>query len=186
VFGTRGFHEGGVRELCAEAKLTERYFYESFENRESLFLAVYDDAVLRVRTAIARAIAESESGAQGLARAGLSAFLKMLRDDPRLARVLLIDVLAIGEGAGARSLVATQSFAELVATVTSGIHPNLEREKRDAKLIANGLVGSTLFIAVQWARGGFREPLSRVLDHAALFYEAVAASVGGSQRKRRS
>src|ERR1700742_1768346 len=41
AYGTRGFHAVGVRDVCGLAKLTERYFYESFENREALFLAVY-------------------------------------------------------------------------------------------------------------------------------------------------
>jgi hypothetical protein len=40
-FGTHGFYKVTVREICAEAKLTERYFYESFKNTESLLVAVY-------------------------------------------------------------------------------------------------------------------------------------------------
>src|SRR5690606_9237384 len=44
-FGTVGFRAAGVRDICAEAQLTERYFYESFKNREALFLAVYEMGV---------------------------------------------------------------------------------------------------------------------------------------------
>ena len=40
-FGTHGFYRVTVREICAEAKLTERYFYESFKNHEELLVAVY-------------------------------------------------------------------------------------------------------------------------------------------------
>src|SRR3954449_7388105 len=42
LFGTRGFATTGVKDICREARLTDRYFYESFANSEALFLAVFD------------------------------------------------------------------------------------------------------------------------------------------------
>lgn len=59
AFGTRGFHLTGVRDVCASARLTERYFYESFKNLEALFLAVYEAAVERVRSAVTRALEDA-------------------------------------------------------------------------------------------------------------------------------
>jgi len=37
AYGTQGFFSVTVRDICIEAKLTERYFYESFKNSEALF-----------------------------------------------------------------------------------------------------------------------------------------------------
>jgi len=42
VFGTSGFRSATVRSLCKEAKLTDRYFYESYGNLENLLKAVYE------------------------------------------------------------------------------------------------------------------------------------------------
>lgn len=174
TFGARGFHEVGVRDVCSQARLTERYFYESFQNREALFVAVYERAVARVREAITLAIGRSPLEVTPLARAALRAFLETLRAEPRLAQILLIDVLTVGAAVGNRSLLATQSFAELVGTLVEKLYPDLPEQKLDAQLIANGLVGSTIYIVMHWAFSGFERPLDRVLDHCVVFYEALA------------
>lgn len=36
-YGTHGFFSVTVKDICSEAKLTERYFYESFKKSEDLF-----------------------------------------------------------------------------------------------------------------------------------------------------
>src|SRR5689334_23276052 len=109
TFGTRGFHSVGVREICAEAKLTERYFYESFDKRETLFLAVYERCIARIRDAIQRALKDAPPVAPRMARAGLRAFLTCLRDDPRVARIVLSDVLTISPDVGEQSRLVMQS-----------------------------------------------------------------------------
>src|ERR1700748_748723 len=75
AFGVHGFLGVGVREICALAKLTERYFYESFENREAFFAAVYSEAAHRIREAIAAAHARARPEPTEFARAGLEATL---------------------------------------------------------------------------------------------------------------
>src|SRR5690606_15596861 len=52
VFGERGFHATTVREICGAAKLTERYFYESFENMSQLFIAVFADVNLTLKNQV--------------------------------------------------------------------------------------------------------------------------------------
>ena len=41
VYGAVGYHGATVKAICAEAGLTERYFYESFEKGEALLAAAY-------------------------------------------------------------------------------------------------------------------------------------------------
>ena len=42
LFGTHGFAATGVKDVCRQAGLTDRYFYESFRDSRELFLAVFD------------------------------------------------------------------------------------------------------------------------------------------------
>jgi AcrR family transcriptional regulator len=174
-FGSRGFHEVAVRDICAEAKLTERYFYESFQNREALFQAVYDEGVERIRVAVVEAIGKVEPSASNAARAGLTAYFSTLKEEPLLARVLLIDVLTMGAGGGSQSLDAMASFVEMVSATIMGLYPELRRHKLDPQWIGNGLVGATVFMAVQWARGGFKEPVSRLVNNCSAFVDGLAA-----------
>lgn len=177
LFGTRGFHDVSVRDICAEAKLTERYFYESFQNREALFHAVYDEGVERIRAAVIEALGRAEASAEGTARAGLRAYFTTLREEPLLARVLLIDVLTMGVQGGSQSLHAMSSFVEMVTATILGLYPELRRHELDPQWIGNGLVGATVFMAVQWALGGFKEPVSILVDNCGAFVDGLAALV---------
>lgn len=180
AFGSRGFHAVGVREICLEARLTERYFYESFSNREALFQAVYERAVETIHKAVLNAIAGSPNDLRAMARAALRALLKTLRDDPLLPRVLLIDSLGVGADVSAQSRRATQSFSDLVASLVLQLFADLPRHGVDARLLADGLVGSTLYIVMRWAFGGFKESLETILEHCLMFYEAM---IGDTERR---
>lgn len=175
AFGGKGYHNAGVREICAEARLTERYFYESFANREALFLAVYAHAIETVRKAVVLAIGRSGRDVRSLARTAIRAFLETLRDDPRLSRILMIDALTVSADVGRQSQLATQSFADLVGSLILSLYPKLPKQHIDAQLIANGLVGSTVYLVMHWASNDFDQPLDKILEHCVLFYDAAGA-----------
>ena len=40
-YGTSGFFSVTVKDICNQAKLTERYFYESFKKSEDLFQTIF-------------------------------------------------------------------------------------------------------------------------------------------------
>ncbi len=172
AFGVHGFLAVGVRDICAVAKLTERYFYESFENREALFAAVYSEAARRIREAIAAAHARARPEPTEFARAGLEATLRTFRDDPRIARILLLEMLAVSS-VGEIRLVESQAFADEIAAIAKAFHPDIAEKHLRADIIGNGLYGATVYIAMRWALEGFREPLPVVLEHCLLFYEAL-------------
>ncbi|MGX9670383.1 TetR/AcrR family transcriptional regulator [Mycobacterium sp. HM-7] len=70
-----------VRTVCRTAGLTERYFYESFTDREDFVRAVYDE----VCTTAMAALTTSQSPRDAVER-----FVTMMVDDPTRGRVLLI------------------------------------------------------------------------------------------------
>ncbi len=174
-FGSRGFHDVGVRDVCSRAGLTERYFYESFDNLTALFTEVYRGCVARVRAATDAAI-ESADDAGALPRAGLEAFFATLQDEPRMARILLIDVLTVDADVVAQSQVVLQSFADMVGRVLADHFPNVAASGFSGSVIAGGLLGATVQIAVQWVFGGFAEPRAVIVDHAVFIFESVAAA----------
>ena len=40
VFGTDGYARATIKSICSKAQLTERYFYESFKNKEDLLCEI--------------------------------------------------------------------------------------------------------------------------------------------------
>lgn len=174
TFGARGFHATGVRDICTAAGLTERYFYESFHNREALFAAVFDHCVGLIRAGMQQVMTESAHlGALETARLSMRQYLETLRDTPGIVRILLVDATGIDADMGRRTFDATGSFTDLIVPTLQSAFPGLDRGGVDAQSVADGLVGSTLFIVTQWAQRGFEKPLEDVLAACMFFYTAV-------------
>lgn len=70
-----------VRAVCRAAALTERYFYESFADRDEFVRAVYDDVCRRAISALTSA---------GTPREAVEQFVALMVDDPVRGRVLLL------------------------------------------------------------------------------------------------
>lgn len=88
LLGTSGWQSATVRAVCALAGLNDRYFYESFTDRDALLLAVVDDQAAQGTAAILDAAAHAPRDIAEIARASTSAVLDFLTDDPRRARIL--------------------------------------------------------------------------------------------------
>jgi AcrR family transcriptional regulator len=70
-----------VRAVCREAELTERYFYESFNDRDEFVRAVYDDVCAGAMTTLASAATPRDA---------VERFVALMVDDPTRGRVLLL------------------------------------------------------------------------------------------------
>lgn len=81
--------------ICAQAGLTERYFYESFSGLDEALTAVLDAVAAEIeQVTLAAADAAGEDPA-ARAHATVAAFVQLLVDDPRKGRVAIIEAAAI-------------------------------------------------------------------------------------------
>ena len=78
VLGDRGWAGTTVRGVCAEAGLSERYFYESFGDRDRLLAAIFDSVAADAAKAVLTAVEAAPHDAAAKARAGIDAFVRML------------------------------------------------------------------------------------------------------------
>lgn len=81
LLGSAGGPAVTVRAVCRQASLTERYFYESFTDRDEFVRAVYDDVCERAMAALTSATT---------ARQAVEFFVALMVDDPVRGRVLLL------------------------------------------------------------------------------------------------
>lgn len=112
VVATKGYAAATIGDLTAEAGISRTTFYELFEDKESCFLAAYDDAVDSLVRRIVAAY-ESEEGWPRRARAGLATLLEALAAEPDLARLALVDVGGAGPAAQRRFRAAVQRLTPL-------------------------------------------------------------------------
>lgn len=172
VFGEQGYHASTVRDVCGKAQLTSRYFYESFDSMEALFKAVYVTINRELMQQTVMALARCAPEPEKLAEAALRTFFEFIRDDPRRARVGLIDAMNVGQSMSDLTGKATQDFAHLIASFMRQMFPRLEEMGLSHQMIADGLVGSNTRIATQWVAERCKTPLEDVLRNAQSIFEA--------------
>lgn len=155
LLGGRGGAAVTVRSVCRHAKLTDRYFYESFADRDELLVAVYDQVAEEARDVLAGAVAAVASPAEpeAIARAAVDAFLGLLTRDPRKGRVLLLAPMT-DAALSARAVELMPMFAELIrvqlAAAAGSAVPVAPLEER---MTATALIGALSNLFIRWLDG---------------------------------
>ncbi|SHG71449.1 transcriptional regulator, TetR family [Hydrocarboniphaga daqingensis] len=177
VIGRDGYASTTVRAVCAEAGLTERYFYEAIGDREQLLGEVYGHLVTQLRAQIAETVMTAgDLNAAALARLGLTGYFAAMRDNPDAARILLFEVLGVSPEVTRLSQRAIADFAMLIR-MTARRLPQLPVPEQQEDLITAGLVGSVVFIAMTWFLEGYQRDLDDVVGSAMTIFNAVVDTV---------
>lgn len=157
LLGTEGTAAVSVRAVCRHAKLTERYFYESFTDREDLVLAVYEHVGALAHRALTDAVRET-TDPQALAELAVTAFVELMVDDPRKGRVLLLAPMT-DPALSQRGVELLPAFAELVRGQLSG-GDDVERQ-----MVAIGLVGALGNVFIAYLNGSLEVSRDRLVAH---------------------
>lgn len=180
LFGTRGFAATGVKDICREAGLTDRYFYESFSDSEALFLAVFDRLTEELFRAVAEAVVDSGAAPEDQLRSAIAEFLGALAEDPRKQRVLFSEAAAVGRSAADHMRTTLRRFAELVAA-TARQHLPASVPDEEVQLVALSLVGLLERVITEREAGALDLPLDRLVDRCVALYLKVLDAVARSQ-----
>lgn len=182
AFAKHGYNRATMRDICAGARLSERYFYESFRNTSDAFEAVYDGLTRLMWARIQTARSQAEPDFEAVSEAGLRAFFSFIQEDPRRARVMLIDAIQIHHSELPRAEAVVRSFVDLI---TSAVGPLTSRAPIHAnpRLIAHGLVGMTIHLATGWWLSHFREPLDDVVAHAMYAWRGLVVWLDAPEQK---
>jgi AcrR family transcriptional regulator len=171
LLGTVGAAGVTVRAVCRGAKLTERYFYESFpDGRDALLRAVHAQVAGEARAAIVAALPATGTP-EAIAHAAVSAFTAFLQDDPRRGRVLLSEsftdtVLA------QHDLELIPAFAGLLVTQLRAL-PD-PPDDVDAQLTAVALLGALRTLYLIWLEADPPIAAERLNAHATALIVAAA------------
>ena len=166
IFGSVGFHGTSVRAICAEAWLTERYFYESFSNSDALLSEIYELTTSQLRQLVSRAIAYRSGEPDAMAEAALTAYFEFLLDNPHSARVIMVEIMGVNPQMDAQYRRVMDDFANFLVAVFRGLHPERRHHDTQDYLLATGLIGAMVNMAMRWMLNGYREPVADVVQAA--------------------
>ncbi|OCB33092.1 TetR family transcriptional regulator [Mycobacterium malmoense] len=158
-----------VREVCREAGLAARYFYESFTDKDEFVGAVYDWAVADLAATTQAAVSAVPAHEQ--TRAGLANIVRTITGDARIGRLLFSSQLA--------NTVIARKRAESSAmfALLSGQHVGtaLQVPANDRiKAAAHFVVGGVAQTISAWLAGDVRFEPDRLVDHLAALLDELA------------
>ncbi|MCB9487693.1 MAG: TetR/AcrR family transcriptional regulator [Deltaproteobacteria bacterium] len=183
VFGTEGYRSATVRKVCAEAGLTDRYFYESFANMEALLMAVYKTAMYDLRERIFAALADLPTplDARQAVVAGLDAFYRWA-EDPQVTRVCWLEVLGVGPDVDAMYMGNIRRFAATLIDIAHELHPNAKLDSAEEELIGIALIGSVTHTTMHWLLSGYAASREKMVNATARIFSAALDTMESGEK----
>lgn len=193
LLGTEGWPGTTVRAVCAHAKLTPRFFYESFDDLDALVVAVFDDVTqqttVRVLDAIRVAVERDPDDRTAHARAAIGTLVTHLTDDPRRARVVFVEALG-NEALARRRLASMRTLAELIALHGRASFGTQPGDEGLVQVTSALLAGGIAELLIAWtpgpgaAGGGLDVDREALIDDCAELVVAVGEGAARIARRR--
>lgn len=171
LFGTRGFSASSVEEICRTAYVSTRNFYEEFENREALLVALGDvmtqDAYIAM---IEPVIPEGPDFSRREARVRIGAVVHALVDDPRVARVAFVESRGVSPLHEARRRDAHKLFARFVMGLDETDPTGSVWAGPTGETYALGMVGAINEVVGDWVLRETKPDLEELIDNLTEFF----------------
>ncbi len=136
-----GYARMTVAQVISRARVSRKTFYDVFADREDCFLAAFDQALDQARALASEAYERESDWCEGV-RSGLARLLAFMDDEPRLARLCMVEALGAGERVLEHRAKALQEFARVVdqgRTVATGT-------SEPPEVTAEGVVGAVFSV----------------------------------------
>jgi AcrR family transcriptional regulator len=174
VFASAGWNDATVAAICRAAHLSQRYFYELFESREALLIAITEQIAADVEHVI-RDGAEIPGTPEERARRIVVALAEHFATDPRVVRVALVESLATAPMRAHRAKLL-ESFTALGARLMRSLHPTPDRaDPESLQLSAAVLAGGIVEVLIAAVTERQAVDADRLLDHVAELYRVAAS-----------
>lgn len=166
AFGTIGYVRSTIKDICQIAGLTQRYLYESFQDKEDLLVAVYRKLIMDIEEE-ARIISDQSGIApDDKARQILKMFYQRFKDNPRRARVQLFEVLGVSTRVDREYQFAMLKLADWIKLIMVNIFPGHQTAFNEPTIIFTGMAGAIIQIAHQWVLDGLKMPVEKIVDQS--------------------
>ena len=173
VWGGAGPKPVTMTRVCAEAGLSERYFYEHFTHLDAALTAVLEEVADEIARESVAALEATEGGPEEKVRAGLSAFVRILTDDPRKGRVAMIESVAV-PALRARRAELLRGFVALTAQESRTLHGEQAWGETEGELAATMFIGGIAQLVTDWLEGAVTASPADVVDAAVHLHGATA------------
>ena len=169
-----GWQGTSLRSVCARSGLADRYFYESFESRDALLIAVCDQVMAETLEVAGARLATAPRSYHAQVRAAADAVLDLLDRDTGLVRVLLLetpDTAALNDQR--RRMMG--GLVDLLVLATGDLDSLRGASEARRRLGAHAVLGALFELLTAWTASELDLPREELLD----FVVRVAVSLAG-------
>lgn len=168
VFATQGFHDAKVKDVCREAKLTERYFYESFKGKDALLMELSGEIVGDLVGAAGPGLVLVKDDLEAAVAVISEGVVASLTDDPRRARILFVEVVGVSRELEDRRRVIIGGLAEVVRTGAADVFGPWVLDSVEFAVTSRALIGAIQELLVAYVRGELALDRAQLIDHFGL------------------
>ncbi|GAA2549841.1 TetR/AcrR family transcriptional regulator [Mycolicibacterium diernhoferi] len=162
LLGSGGSAAVTMRAVCRDAQLSPRYFYESFDGREDLLVAVYNQVEERL---LAHLMGRRTDQPVTL-REVLESCADFFEEDPQRARILLREPLA-DDTLRKHSASRTPAFvAALIPVLGPQLNDLLAGDVARIQILSTALGGALVALYLDWADGRLNVSRDTIADAA--------------------
>ncbi len=176
VFGTTGYRTATVRQLCRQAELTDRYFYESFENTEDLLVAVYEREFDHLQQVVLAALADEAALRDPMVAVerALNALFEMA-SEPRVARVCWLEVLGVSARVDVVYTRTIERFAALVVAFARQQFSSTAStiDEAESRMLGIAMIGAVSQPVTHWLLGGYQEDRATMVAATSRVFRGV-------------
>jgi AcrR family transcriptional regulator len=171
LFGTRDYDNVTVAEVCTDARVSKRYFYEHFVDREDLARALQKEQNEWLLAGVVSAMPETPRTVEEMMRPAVHQLLTMLRANPTRAQVIYIDAPRMETRRRGVLREDAQFLAKMLRRVGAQAK---ERVRYERMLLA--LVAGLSEVIIDWLSRGMTDDLDELADHLTAYCKAVLAA----------
>lgn len=155
LFTTRGYPATSIERICVTARVSIRAFYEEFEGREALLIALHNDvaragmeAALTVLSDPATESADTRDRITALTRA----YVDAVTADPAATRIAFVEVIGAGRAVEDHRLRWRGLWTDFLIGEAERAVERGEAVRRDYALAMVALIGAVNELVGHWAR----------------------------------
>lgn len=159
--------------VCQRAGLTERYFYESFSHLDEARFAVLEMIATEIEHTTVNALHAVGGDPTERVQASISAFVKILTDDPRKGRAAIVESAHVETTRELRALLLRR-FAELSASEARRLYGAQSWSEDEGALVATMFVGGVAQLVTSWLDGSLPATPEEIVHAAACNFTQTA------------
>ena len=162
-FGQAGFSKTKIKDICIAADLTERYFYESFKNKEELLGVVYVTLMDSLMEELKQTVERGQgSGIDTWRQLGYCYFSLLKEDKPR-AQIQLFEILGVSDELNLIYQKKLREVADLMMEMIVRIFPSVSQTLFHP-LHFTALTGAFWQLANEWVLSGYEQTIPELLE----------------------